>query len=70
NDPMTLERWLPAGTGIANDPQMREIDENNRGEQEILLPRNQTDPRPVNALYTERDKLTLKEQEVINEITD
>ncbi len=42
----------------------------NRGELEILLPRYQSDPRPVYALYTEKDKLPLKVQVVINSLTD
>ena len=42
----------------------------NRGEVEILLPRYQSDPRPVYALYTEKDKLPLKVQVVINYLSD
>ncbi|MDI8746368.1 hypothetical protein MJM83_32815, partial [Salmonella enterica subsp. enterica serovar Montevideo] len=41
NDPMTLVRWLTAGTGIAYVPLMWVIDEINRGDLEILLPRYQ-----------------------------
>ena len=70
NDPMTLVRWLTAGTGIAYVPLMWVIDEINRGDLEILLPRYQSDPRPVYALYTEKDKLPLKVQVVINALTD
>lgn len=66
NDPMTLVRWLTAGAGIAYVPLMWVINEINRGELEILLPRYQSDPRPVYALYTEKDKLPLKVQVVIN----
>ncbi|MDI2068562.1 LysR substrate-binding domain-containing protein, partial [Klebsiella pneumoniae] len=62
NDPMTLVRWLAAGAGIAYVPLMWVINEINRGEVEILLPRYQSDPRPVYALYTEKDKLPLKVQ--------
>ena len=36
----------------------------------MLLPREQADPRPVYALYTEKDKLPLKVQVVINSLTD
>lgn len=54
NDPMTLVRWLTAGAGIAYVPLMWVINEINRGELEILLPRYQSDPRPVYALYTEK----------------
>ena len=69
-DPMTLVRWLTAGAGIAYVPLMWVINEINRGELEILLPRYQSDPRPVYALYTEKDKLPLKVQVVINSLTD
>ena len=69
-DPLTLVRWLTAGAGIAYVPLMWVINEINRGELEILLPRYQSDPRPVYALYTEKDKLPLKVQVVINSLTD
>ncbi|MGS9102498.1 HTH-type transcriptional activator AaeR, partial [Salmonella enterica subsp. enterica serovar Infantis] len=45
-------------------------DEINRGDLEILLPRYHSDPRPVYALYTEKYKLPLKVQVVINALTD
>ncbi len=66
---MTLVRWLTAGwyrlcTLNVGD---REI---NRGELEILLPSYQSDPRPVYALYTEKDKLPLKVQVCINYLTE
>ena len=70
NDPMTLSRWVSAGAGIAYMPLMWVIDEINRGELEILFPRYQSDPRPVYALYTEKDKLPLKVQVCINYLTD
>ena len=70
NDPMTLTRWLTAGAGIAFVPLMWVIDEINSGQLEILLPRYQSDPRPVYALYTEKDKLPLKVQVCINYLTD
>ncbi|HID4132308.1 TPA: HTH-type transcriptional activator AaeR [Pluralibacter gergoviae] len=70
NDPMTLSRWLTAGAGIAFVPLMWVIDEINRGELEILLPRYQSDPRPVYAVYTEKDKLPLKVQVCINYMAD
>ena len=70
NDPMTLSRWLTAGAGIAFVPLMWVIDEINRGELEILLPRYQSDPRPVYAVYTEKDKLPLKVQVCINYLTE
>lgn len=70
NDPMTLSRWLTAGAGIAYVPVMWVIDEINRGELEIILPRYQSDPRPVYAVYTEKDKLPLKVQVCINYLTD
>jgi len=70
NDPMTLSRWLKAGAGIAYVPLMWVIDEINNGELEILFPRYQSDPRPVYALYTEKDKLPLKVQVCINYLTE
>lgn len=70
NDPMTLTRWLTACVGIAYVPLMWVIDQIKRGELEILLPRYQSDPRPVYALYTEKDKLPLKVQVCINVLTD
>lgn len=70
NDPMTLTRWLTAGAGIAFVPLMWVIEEINSGQLEILLPRYQSDPRPVYALYTEKDKLPLKVQVCINYLTD
>ena len=70
NDPMTINRWLTAGTGIAFVPLMWVIDEINSGVLEILLPRYQSDPRPVYAVYTEKDKLPLKVQVCINYLTD
>ncbi len=70
NDPMTLTRWLKAGAGIAYAPLMWVIDEINSGELEILFPRYQSDPRPVYALYTKKDKLPLKVQVCINYLTE
>lgn len=70
NDPMTLTRWLIAGAGIAYVPLMWVIDEINSGQLEILLPRYQSNPRPVYALYTQKDKLPLKVQVCINYLTD
>jgi DNA-binding transcriptional LysR family regulator len=70
NDPMTLNRWLAAGAGIAYVPLMWVIKEINQGVLETLLPRYQSDPRPVYALYTEKDKLPLKVQVCINALTD
>ncbi|MBB1202473.1 HTH-type transcriptional activator AaeR [Enterobacteriaceae bacterium 89] len=70
NDPMTINRWLTAGSGIAFVPLMWVIDEINSGVLEILLPRYQSDPRPVYAVYTEKDKLPLKVQVCINYLTD
>lgn len=70
NDPMTLTRWLTVGAGVAYVPLMWVIDEINRGTLEILFPRYQSDPRPVYALYTEKDKLPLKVQVCINALTN
>jgi len=70
NDPMTLSRWVKTGAGIAYVPLMWVIDEINSGELEILLPRYQSDPRPVYALYTEKDKMPLKVQVCINYLAE
>ncbi len=70
NDPMTLTRWLTVGAGVAYVPLMWVIDEINRGTLEILFPRYQSDPRPVYALYTEKDKLPLKVQVCIDALTN
>ncbi len=70
NDSQTLIRWLKAGTGIAYVPLMWVIEEINAGEIEILFSRYQSDPRPVYALYTEKDKLPLKVQVCIDYLTE
>lgn len=70
NDSQTLIRWLTAGAGIAYVPLMWVIDEINRGEVEILFSRYHSDPRPVYALYTEKDKLPLKVQVCIDYLSD
>ncbi|WP_428944371.1 HTH-type transcriptional activator AaeR [Pantoea sp. FN060301] len=70
NDSQTLIRWLVAGTGIAYLPLMWVIDEINAGQVEILFTRYQSDPRPVYAVYTQKDKLPLKVQVCLNYLTD
>lgn len=70
NDPKTLSRWVIEGAGIGYMPLMWVIEEINRGELEILFPRYQSDPRPVYALYTKKDKLPLKVQVLINYLSD
>lgn len=70
NDPLTLNRWLKNGVGIAYVPMMWVIDEINAGEIEILFNHYQSAPRPVYAVYTEKDKLPLKVQVCINYLTD
>ncbi|AVJ19489.1 HTH-type transcriptional activator AaeR [Serratia rhizosphaerae] len=70
NDSQTMIRWLKAGAGIAYAPLMWVIDEIKRGEVEILFKRYHSDPRPVYALYTEKDKLPLKVQVCINYLTE
>lgn len=70
NDPMTLSRWLRVGAGVAYVPLMWVIDDVNSGKLEILLPRYQSEPRPVYALYTKKDKLPLKVQVCINYLSD
>ena len=70
NDPMTMTRWLRAGAGIACVPLMWVINEINAGELDILFPGYLSSPRPVYALYTEKDKLPLKVQVCINYLTE
>jgi len=66
NDAQTLIRWLKAGTGIAYVPLMWIIEEINAGKVEILFTHYQSAPRPVYAVYTQKDKLPLKVQVCIN----
>ncbi|BAE73437.1 putative transcriptional regulator [Sodalis glossinidius str. 'morsitans'] len=70
NDSQTLIRWLIAGAGICYVPIMWVLDEIRRGNVEILFSRYHSDPRPVYAVYTTRDKLPLKVQVCINYLTD
>lgn len=70
NDSQTLIRWLNAGVGIAYVPLMWVIDQINAGEIDILFPHYQSHPRPVYAVYTEKDKLPLKVQVCIDYLTD
>ena len=70
NDSQTLIRWLKAGCGIAYVPLMWVIDEINAGETDILFPQYHSEPRPVYAVYTEKDKLPLKVQVCINYLTE
>ncbi|WNN44768.1 MULTISPECIES: HTH-type transcriptional activator AaeR [Winslowiella] len=70
NDSQTLTRWLKSGAGIAYVPLMWVIDEINAGEVEILFSQYQSDPRPVYAVYTQKDKLPLKVQVCINYLTE
>jgi len=69
NDAQTLIPWLLAGAGIAFVPLMWVIDEIKTGEIEILFRGYRTAPRPVYALYTEKDKLPLKVQVCIDYLT-
>ncbi|CNF38674.1 putative DNA-binding transcriptional regulator [Yersinia rohdei] len=69
NDSQTMIRWLNAGAGIAYVPLMWVIDEIKRGEVEILFKRYHSDPRPIYALYTEKDKMPLKVQVCIDYLT-
>jgi len=66
NDSQTLIRWLTAGAGIAYVPIMWVLDEIKQGNVEILFNHYLADPRPVYALYTQKDKLPLKVQVCIN----
>ncbi|MGE6472604.1 HTH-type transcriptional activator AaeR [Serratia proteamaculans] len=70
NDSQTMIRWLKAGAGIAYAPLMWVIEEIKRGEIEILFKNYHADPRPVYAVYTEKDKLPLKVQVCINYLTE
>lgn len=70
NDSQTLIRWLKAGCGIAYVPLMWVIDEINAGEIDIMFPQYHSEPRPVYAVYTEKDKLPLKVQVCINYLTE
>lgn len=70
NDSQTMIRWLKAGAGIAYVPLMWVIEEIKRGEIEILFKSYHSDPRPVYALYTEKDKLPLKVQVCIDYLTE
>ncbi|MRT41292.1 HTH-type transcriptional activator AaeR [Enterobacteriaceae bacterium RIT702] len=70
NDSQTLIRWLKAGCGIAYVPLMWVIDEISAGEIDILFPQFHSEPRPVYALYTEKDKLPLKVQVCIDYLTE
>lgn len=70
NDSQTLIRWLKAGCGIAYVPLMWVIDEIGAGEIDILFPQYHSEPRPVYALYTEKDKLPLKVQVCIDYLTE
>ncbi|MDW5500328.1 HTH-type transcriptional activator AaeR [Pseudomonas lundensis] len=70
NDSQTMIRWLKAGAGIAYAPLMWVIEEIKRGEIEILFKNYHSDPRPVYAVYTEKDKMPLKVQVCINYLTE
>ncbi|NIF21442.1 MULTISPECIES: HTH-type transcriptional activator AaeR [Pantoea] len=70
NDSLTLIRWLKAGCGIAYVPLMWVIDEITQGDIDILFPKYQSEPRPVYALYTEKDKMPLKVQVCIDYLTE
>ncbi|ANI30290.1 transcriptional regulator [Yersinia entomophaga] len=70
NDSQTMIRWLKAGAGIAYAPLMWVIDEIKRGDVEVLFNRYHSEPRPVYALYTEKDKMPLKVQVCIDYLTE
>ncbi|MGO4743349.1 HTH-type transcriptional activator AaeR [Serratia quinivorans] len=70
NDSQTMIRWLKGGAGIAYAPLMWVIEEIKRGEIEILFKSYHADPRPVYAVYTEKDKLPLKVQVCIDYLSD
>ncbi|EXU75405.1 MULTISPECIES: HTH-type transcriptional activator AaeR [Erwinia] len=70
NDSQTLIRWLVAGCGIAYVPLMWVTDEINAGKIEILFAHYHSTPRPVYAVYTQKDKLPLKVEVCINYLTE
>lgn len=70
NDSQTMIRWLKAGAGIAYAPLMWVIDEIKRGDVEVLFNRYHSEPRPVYALYTEKNKMPLKVQVCIDYLTE
>jgi DNA-binding transcriptional LysR family regulator len=70
NDAQTMIRWLRAGVGITHVPLMWVLDDVYAGNIDILFSDYQSPPRPVYALYTEKDKLPLKVQVCINYLTD
>ncbi|WP_034917366.1 HTH-type transcriptional activator AaeR [Erwinia sp. 9145] len=70
NDSQTLLRWLVAGCGIAYVPLMWVIDEINAGKVDILFGQYYSAPRPVYALFTQKDKLPLKVHVCINYLTE
>ncbi|HIH7554122.1 TPA: HTH-type transcriptional activator AaeR [Yersinia enterocolitica] len=70
NDSQTMIRWLKAGAGIAYAPLMWVIEEIKRGEVEVLFKKYHSDPRPIYALYTEKDKMPLKVQVCIDYLTE
>lgn len=70
NDSQTVIRWLKAGVGIAYVPLMWVVEEINSGEVEILFRRYHSDPRPVYALYTAKDKLPLKVEVCLNYLAE
>ncbi|HDL7486549.1 TPA: HTH-type transcriptional activator AaeR [Yersinia enterocolitica] len=70
NDSQTMIRWLKAGAGITYAPLMWVIEEIKRGEVEVLFKKYHSDPRPVYALYTEKDKMPLKVQVCIDYLTE
>lgn len=70
NDPQTLVHWVKSGAGVAYLPLMWILDEVKSGNIQILLPEYSSKPRPVHALYTEKDKLPLKVQICLSLLTD
>jgi len=70
NDSQTLIRWLVSGAGIAYLPLMWVIEEINAGKVDILFTHYHSAPRPVYAVYTQKDKLPLKVEVCINYLTE
>ncbi|ELI6452078.1 transcriptional regulator [Yersinia ruckeri] len=70
NDAQTMIHWLKAGAGIAYAPLMWVINEIKCGDIEVLFSHYHSEPRPVYALYTEKDKMPLKVQVCIDYLTE
>lgn len=62
-------RWLKKGAGVAYAPLIWVFEEIKYSEIQILCKSYHSDPPPIYALYTAKDKLPLKVQVYINYLT-